>query len=171
MLTLRVALRPPSTTGAASLAGNEDTYLDEWGMRRQRTELYWEIVRSSVSLPLWARGVATSLPPATTFRRMSRRRTSWPCMRRSKWDTLPPPRRWMNPPADADESPVPSINRKAVVPSPGSPPVCRTRAAPCTPTVPRTPRGRPPSPGSRRPSRCPRQWLPPGSSPLRPAPS
>ncbi|MEW6232862.1 MAG: hypothetical protein AB1566_11205, partial [Chloroflexota bacterium] len=40
----RVALRPPSTATAASLAGGEDTYFDEWGMRRRRTELYWEIV-------------------------------------------------------------------------------------------------------------------------------
>jgi uroporphyrinogen decarboxylase len=40
----RVALRPPSTAAAALPSGNENTYLDEWGMRRQRTELYWEIV-------------------------------------------------------------------------------------------------------------------------------
>jgi len=38
----RVALRPPST--ATSPTEGEDTYHDEWGMRRQRTELYWEIV-------------------------------------------------------------------------------------------------------------------------------
>jgi len=40
----RVALRPTSTAAAALPSGNEDTYLDEWGMRRQRTELYWDIV-------------------------------------------------------------------------------------------------------------------------------
>ncbi|MFQ5812990.1 MAG: uroporphyrinogen decarboxylase family protein [Anaerolineae bacterium] len=40
----RVALRPSSTEAAASPTEGEDTYLDEWGMRRQRTELYWEIV-------------------------------------------------------------------------------------------------------------------------------
>ncbi|MBI4759537.1 MAG: hypothetical protein HY783_11170 [Chloroflexi bacterium] len=40
----RLALRPPPTVAAPSLAGSEDTYLDEWGMRRRRTELYWEIV-------------------------------------------------------------------------------------------------------------------------------
>jgi uroporphyrinogen decarboxylase len=40
----RVALRPPSIAAAASPSGNENTYLDEWGIRRQRTELYWEIV-------------------------------------------------------------------------------------------------------------------------------
>jgi len=39
----RVALRPPSTA-AALPSGNENTYLDEWGTRRQRAELYWEIV-------------------------------------------------------------------------------------------------------------------------------
>ncbi len=40
----RVVLRPPSTAAAASPSSNEDTYLDEWGVRRQRAELYWEIV-------------------------------------------------------------------------------------------------------------------------------
>ncbi|MBI5956147.1 MAG: hypothetical protein HY871_04005 [Chloroflexi bacterium] len=40
----RVALRQPPTVAAPSLASSEDTYLDEWGMRRRRTELYWEIV-------------------------------------------------------------------------------------------------------------------------------
>lgn len=40
----RVALRPPSTAAAASPSGSANTYFDEWGMRRQRTELYWEIV-------------------------------------------------------------------------------------------------------------------------------
>jgi len=40
----RVALRPPSTAAAALPSGNENTYLDEWGTRRQRAELYWEIV-------------------------------------------------------------------------------------------------------------------------------
>ncbi|MBC8248476.1 MAG: hypothetical protein H8E90_02255 [Anaerolineales bacterium] len=40
----RVALRPSSATAAALPSGDEATYLDEWGMRRQRTELYWEMV-------------------------------------------------------------------------------------------------------------------------------
>lgn len=40
----RVALRQSSATAAGLLSGNEDTYLDEWGIRRQRTDLYWEIV-------------------------------------------------------------------------------------------------------------------------------
>ena len=40
----RVALRPSSAAAAALPSEGEDTYLDEWGMRRQRTELYWEIV-------------------------------------------------------------------------------------------------------------------------------
>jgi uroporphyrinogen decarboxylase len=40
----RVALRPPSNVAAFLPSGNEDTYRDEWGIRRQRTELYCEIV-------------------------------------------------------------------------------------------------------------------------------
>lgn len=41
----RVALRQPPPAASPSPAGSEDTYLDEWGMRRRRrTELYWEIV-------------------------------------------------------------------------------------------------------------------------------
>jgi len=40
----RVALRPSSSATAALPSGGEDTYRDEWGMRRQRTDLYWEIV-------------------------------------------------------------------------------------------------------------------------------
>jgi len=40
----RVALRPPSNAAAVSPSEGEDTYVDEWGMRRRRTELYWEIV-------------------------------------------------------------------------------------------------------------------------------
>ncbi|MGA9349440.1 MAG: uroporphyrinogen decarboxylase family protein [Anaerolineae bacterium] len=40
----RVALRTSSAAAAAWPSGDEDTYLDEWGMRRQRTELYWELV-------------------------------------------------------------------------------------------------------------------------------
>ncbi len=40
----RVALRPPSTATAALPSGNEHTYLDEWGIQRQRTELYSDIV-------------------------------------------------------------------------------------------------------------------------------
>ncbi len=40
----RVALRPPSNVAAFLPSGDEDTYRDEWGIRRQRTELYCEIV-------------------------------------------------------------------------------------------------------------------------------
>ena len=40
----RVALRPPSNASAVLPSGSEDTYCDEWGMRRRRTDLYWEIV-------------------------------------------------------------------------------------------------------------------------------
>ena len=40
----RVALRPPSNAAAILPSEGEDTYHDEWGMRRQRTDLYWEIV-------------------------------------------------------------------------------------------------------------------------------
>ena len=40
----RVALRPPSTAAVALPSGNDNAYLDEWGMRRQRTDLYWDIV-------------------------------------------------------------------------------------------------------------------------------
>jgi len=36
----RLALRPLIATPS----DGEDTYLDEWGMRRRRTELYWEII-------------------------------------------------------------------------------------------------------------------------------
>lgn len=39
----RVALRPPAS-GVAGPPASGDTYVDEWGMRRQRTALYWEIV-------------------------------------------------------------------------------------------------------------------------------
>ena len=40
----RVALRPPSNAAAILPSEGEDTYHDEWGMRRQHTGLYWEIV-------------------------------------------------------------------------------------------------------------------------------
>jgi uroporphyrinogen decarboxylase len=40
----RVALRPPSNVAAFLPSGSEDTYHDEWGIRRQHAELYWEIV-------------------------------------------------------------------------------------------------------------------------------
>ena len=40
----RVALRPPSNAASVLPSGDEDTYHDEWGMRRQHTGLYWEIV-------------------------------------------------------------------------------------------------------------------------------
>jgi uroporphyrinogen decarboxylase len=40
----RVALQPPSNVAAFLPSGNEDTYFDEWGIRRQHADLYWEIV-------------------------------------------------------------------------------------------------------------------------------
>ena len=40
----RVALRPPSNAAAFLPSESEDTYRDEWGIRRQRTDLYCEIV-------------------------------------------------------------------------------------------------------------------------------
>jgi len=40
----RVALRPSSATATALPSGSEDAYCDEWGIRRQRTDLYWDIV-------------------------------------------------------------------------------------------------------------------------------
>jgi uroporphyrinogen decarboxylase len=40
----RVALRPPSNAASVLPSGDEGTYSDEWGMRRQHTGLYWEIV-------------------------------------------------------------------------------------------------------------------------------
>jgi uroporphyrinogen decarboxylase len=40
----RVALRPPSNAASVLPSGSKGTYRDEWGMRRQRTDLYWEIV-------------------------------------------------------------------------------------------------------------------------------
>jgi len=40
----RVALRPSSAAATAWPSDSDDTYTDEWGMRRQRTELYWEIM-------------------------------------------------------------------------------------------------------------------------------
>jgi uroporphyrinogen decarboxylase len=40
----RVALRPPSNVATVLPSDSDDTYLDEWGIRRQRTELYCEIV-------------------------------------------------------------------------------------------------------------------------------
>lgn len=40
----RVALRPPSNAISVLPSGDENTYHDEWGMRRQHTGLYWEIV-------------------------------------------------------------------------------------------------------------------------------
>jgi uroporphyrinogen decarboxylase len=40
----RVALRPPSNVATVLPSGNEDTYSDEWGIRRQHADLYWEIV-------------------------------------------------------------------------------------------------------------------------------
>jgi uroporphyrinogen decarboxylase len=40
----RVAMRPSAAAAAALPSGDENTWLDEWGMRRQRTELYWELV-------------------------------------------------------------------------------------------------------------------------------
>lgn len=45
----RVALRPPSNKAAILPSGDEDTYRDEWGMRRRRTDLYWEIVASPLA--------------------------------------------------------------------------------------------------------------------------
>jgi uroporphyrinogen decarboxylase len=40
----RVAMPPSAAAAAALPSDNDDTYVDEWGMRRQRTELYWELV-------------------------------------------------------------------------------------------------------------------------------
>ena len=40
----RVAMRPSAAAAAALPADSDETYVDEWGMRRQRTELYWEMV-------------------------------------------------------------------------------------------------------------------------------
>jgi len=45
----RVALRPSSAAAAAWPSDQDDTYVDEWGLRRQRTELYWEIVESPLA--------------------------------------------------------------------------------------------------------------------------
>jgi uroporphyrinogen decarboxylase len=40
----RVALRPSAAAVAAWPSDSDETYVDEWGIRRRRTELYWEIV-------------------------------------------------------------------------------------------------------------------------------
>ena len=40
----RVALRPSAAAVAAWPSDSDETYVDEWGMRRQRTDLYWEMV-------------------------------------------------------------------------------------------------------------------------------
>jgi uroporphyrinogen decarboxylase len=40
----RVAMPPSAAAAAALPSDSDDTYVDEWGMRRQRTELYWELV-------------------------------------------------------------------------------------------------------------------------------
>jgi uroporphyrinogen decarboxylase len=40
----RVALRPSAAAVAAWPSDSDETYVDEWGMRRRRTELYWEMV-------------------------------------------------------------------------------------------------------------------------------
>lgn len=40
----RVAMRPSAAAAAAWPSAADNTYVDEWGMRRQRTELYWEMV-------------------------------------------------------------------------------------------------------------------------------
>jgi uroporphyrinogen decarboxylase len=40
----RVALRTSSAAAAAWPSDSDNSYIDEWGMRRQRTELYWELV-------------------------------------------------------------------------------------------------------------------------------
>ena len=45
----RVALRPPSNKTSYLPSGSDKTYRDEWGMRRQRTDLYWEIVESPLA--------------------------------------------------------------------------------------------------------------------------
>jgi uroporphyrinogen decarboxylase len=40
----RVAMRPSAAAAAALPSGDEDTYVDDWGIRRQHADLYWEIV-------------------------------------------------------------------------------------------------------------------------------
>ncbi|UCF61429.1 MAG: hypothetical protein JSV37_01760 [Anaerolineaceae bacterium] len=45
----RVALRPPSNKAAILPSADDDIYHDEWGLRRQRTDLYWEIVESPLA--------------------------------------------------------------------------------------------------------------------------
>ncbi|MFX0145378.1 MAG: uroporphyrinogen decarboxylase family protein, partial [Candidatus Hodarchaeota archaeon] len=45
----RVALRPPSNKAVILPEAGDDIYHDEWGLRRQRTDLYWEIVESPLA--------------------------------------------------------------------------------------------------------------------------
>jgi uroporphyrinogen decarboxylase len=45
----RVSLRPPSNKAAVLPSPGDDIYVDEWGMRRQCTDLYWEIVESPLA--------------------------------------------------------------------------------------------------------------------------
>ena len=45
----RVSLRPPSNKASILPSVGEDFYHDEWGIRRQRTDLYWEIVESPLA--------------------------------------------------------------------------------------------------------------------------